>query len=143
MDWRILLERHILFGMMIPAILVFLTGFVQSIVKNKLLPSNFYLGFELSIAAIAHGFLNLAEEAHAAHKVAGQAITSVQIDQMFYTGECVAAAIGALLMTILLKQQTKESYERITSGISLGILGNLLGGTVLSVIVFLKLMGTI
>lgn len=131
---------------MIPLMVCGFAGTVQSIVKNSWLYSNFYLGIELSLAAFAHGLLNVAEEAHHMEKFGDP---SIQIgDHMFYTVVCILAAVGALLGSIALEQRIAlkkrdEDYQRLNGGVLLGLVGNLLGGSVLMMFILMKLQGVI
>jgi hypothetical protein len=64
---------------------------------------------------------------------------------MFYTTLCLLAAIGALLAAMALHQRFDVLAEdatdniRTARGIWLGIVSNLLGGSVLAMFIFMKL----
>lgn len=138
------MEMHVFWGLMIPVAFLGFTGLVKSIVKKEMLWSNFYLGIDIALAALANAVVNIVDGAHQIemHTVSPSDIAS----QMLYTSLCILASIGVLLGAMALHQRFEEEADRegldknrLKRGIWLGIVGNLMGGSVLAMFIYMKL----
>jgi hypothetical protein len=138
------MEKHIFLGLLIPVVFFGFTGLVKSIVKKEWLWSNFYLGIDIALAALANGIVNIVDGVHQAEST--PSISADFGNQMFYTAMCIVVAIGSLFGVMALHQRFEVladnpeiKRDRIKRGIWLGIIGNLLGGSVLAMYIYLKL----
>jgi hypothetical protein len=134
------MEKHIFLGLMIPVIFFGIAGMAKSLVKSLWIWSNFYLGIDISLAALANGIVNIVDGAHQAEKIL---TPSAELEsQMYYTSICIIAAVGALFGTMGLHQRfdvPDDGNPRRKRGILLGIVSNLLGAAVLAMFIFMKL----
>jgi len=137
------MEKHIFLGLMIPVVFFAFTGLVKSIVKKEWLWSNFYLGIDIALAALANGIVNIVDSAHQMESASGPSIGAIYGNHMYYTTLCILAAVGALFGTMVVHQRFEiddpEGNYRVQRGIWLGVVGNLLGGSVLAMFIYMKL----
>jgi hypothetical protein len=140
------MEKHILLGLLIPVFFFAFAGMAKSLVKNQWVWSNFYLGIDISLAALANGIVNIVDGVHQSEKVL---TPNLQLgSQMYYTSICIVAAVGALFGTMGLHQRfdvpcDEPGNRRWKRGILLGVVSNLFGVAVLAMFIFMKLRGTI
>ena len=140
------MEKHVFLGLLIPVIFFGIAGMAKSLVRNQWTWSNFYLGIDIALAALANGIVNIVDGAHQSE---ASTILSTQLGgHMYYTSICIVAAIGALFGTMGLHQRFDVPDEdaqntRKMRGILLGIVSNMLGVAVLAMFIFMKLRGTI
>jgi len=139
------MEKHIFLGLMIPVAFFGFTGFAKSIVRKEWIWSNFYLGIDIALAALANGIVNIVDGAHQMETAVGSTVGTIYGNQMYYTSLCILAAVGALFGTIVLHQRFEVLPEpatgnhKIQRGIWLGVFSNLLGGAVLAMFIYMKL----
>jgi hypothetical protein len=141
-----MMDKHVFWGLLIPVIFFFFAGMVKSLVKNQWIWSNFYLGIDISLAALANGIINIVDgvNQNEKHLIPNPDFAS----QMFYTSICIVVGVAALLGTMGLHQRfdvpTEEnSNQRWKRGILLGGVSNLIGMAVLATFIIMKLRGAI
>lgn len=134
------MEKHLVLGLLVPVVFFVFTGMVKSIVKKDWIWSNFYLGIDIALAALANGIVNILDDAHQMEGMSKLPAASTDFgNQMFYTSLCILAAVGALFGAMVVHQRYEEDNQRWKRGIWLGVIGNLLGGAVLGMFIFMKL----
>ncbi|HEV2711414.1 MAG TPA: hypothetical protein VGU67_14455 [Edaphobacter sp.] len=140
------MEKHIFLGLLIPVIFFGFTGLVKSLIKKELLWSNFYLGTDIALAALANGIVNMVDGAHQVeHALPGSVMAAQFGNSMFYTAVCILAAVGALFGVMALHQrfdvllEGEEGNSPWVRGIWLGVVSNLLGASVLTMFIYMKL----
>lgn len=138
------MEKHIALGLFIPVVFFGFTGLVKSIVQKEWLWSNFYLGIDIALAALANGIVNIVDGAHQAETSGGGELGN----HMYYTALCLVAAVGALFSAMALHQRFEVADQqadgvtgnrRLKRGIWLGVVSNLIGGSVLAMFIYMKL----
>jgi hypothetical protein len=140
------MEKHIFVGLLIPVAFLGFTGFVKSLIKKELMWSNFYLGIDIALAALANGIVNILDEVHVNEQFATP--TAEFVNQMYYTSVFLVCALGALLVTMTLHQKFEVAdvsgvpltrQQRVWRGLWLGVISNTLGGALLAVFIYMKL----
>ena len=137
------MEVHVLWGLLIPVLFLLFAGLVKSLVRKEVIWSNFYLGVDATLAALANGIVNIVDGVHEAEH-SPQAATAFA-EHMFYTSSFLTAAIGALLIVMAVHQrfEVEQGNSRIWRGIMLGAVSNLIGGGLLGAFIYMKLGGLI
>jgi hypothetical protein len=136
------MEKHIALGLFIPVAFFGFTGAVKSIVQKEWLWSNFYLGIDIALAALANGIVNIVDGVHQTDSLPTMPYEFGT--HMYYTSMCILAAVGALFGAMALHQRFDATPDdsgnlRLRRGIWLGIVGNLIGGSVLAMFIYMKL----
>jgi len=140
------MEKHILIGLTIPVLFLGFTGLTKSLIRRELFWSNFYLGVDIALAAMANGIVNIVDEVHIA-ELAGYPREFG--DRMVSTVILLVASFGALLVVMFIHQRWEEpaassaNNRRWVRGIWLGLVSNAIGGFVLGAFIYWKLKGQI
>jgi hypothetical protein len=138
------MEVHVLWGLVIPVIFLLFTGLVKSLVKKEFLWSNFYLGVDATLAALANGVVNIVDGVHETER--SKDASAAFAGHMFYTACFLTASIGALLLVMAVHQRFEVEgggNSRMLRGIFLGGVSNILGAGLLGAYIFMKLRGLI
>ena len=136
------MELHIFLGLMIPVAFFAFTGMVKSLVKSSWTWSNFYLGMDIALAALANGIVNIVDGVHQAERLK---VPDPDFgNQMVYTSTCIVVSIGALLGSMGLHQRfdvegQENGSRRLRRGILLGVVANILGMAALGMFIYMKL----
>ena len=135
------MEIHVLLGLMIPVAFFVFTGMVKCLVKSQWAFANFYLGIDISLAAMANAIVNVVDLVHQSEGHAVDANFSWQIAR---TATCIVISFAALLITMGLHQKfdVPEQFSgnrQWARGILLGIVGNAAGICVLGLFIYWKL----
>lgn len=107
--------------------------------------SNFYLGIEMTLAALATGITNIIARAH---MIENPKCSDVPLtwEMMFCTAMFFVAAIGCLLLVLALHKKfevlsAEAGNSRMWRGILLGGVSNVLGTGLFTAFIYLKLGG--
>ena len=99
------MEKHIMLGFMIPAVFLVFAGLIRSLVRKRLVWSNFYLGLEVVLAALANALVNICERAHELEFPGQYGSDPSYGDQMTNSAVFLAAGVGILLILMVFHQQ--------------------------------------
>ena len=138
------MEIHVIWGLFIPVLFLVFTGLIKSLVRKSVNWSNFYLGLDIALAALANGVVNIVEEVHASESLPGGYPPEFG-QQMFYSAIFIAASVGCLLTVMTIHQTLEDpldgekANQKIMRGIWLGGVANLLGSGLLFSFIYLKL----
>ena len=142
------MDRHLTLTLAIPAVFLFVTGGIRSLVLGKVTWANFYLGLDLSLAALANGLVNIADIMHDIEKA--EITNAIASDRIIYTLIFIILSGGVLLVVMLIHQRwegigldvwgVKHRYSR---GLMLGVLSNLLGLATLLGFIWFRLKGVL
>jgi hypothetical protein len=139
------MDKHVVWGLLIPLLFLAFTGLARTLVRKAGLLSNFYLGIEMTLAAIATGITNIVVGAHVIENPQCSDVPlSWQI--MFNTSIFFTTAVGCLLLILTLHQKFEVLPEeagnsRMWRGILLGGVSNVLGTGLFAAFIYLKLGG--
>jgi hypothetical protein len=135
------MERHVVLALIIPVVFLGIAGVVKSLIKSQFTWGNFYLGVDLSLAALANGLINIINTLHEYENISlghdGQ-------DRILYALCCIFFSIVALFSTMLIHQNFENlvwepERHKLRRGLLMGVLCNLLGGTALIALIWLKI----
>lgn len=132
------MDKHLIFGLLIPAIFLLFTGLVKSAVKKQLLWSNFYLGLDIALAAMANAIVNIVDSVHSAEG----GYPADFGDKMVWTASFLVCAFGALLILLLIHQRWEDAEQgnfKLARGIWLGVVSNGIGAGALLAFILLRL----
>jgi hypothetical protein len=142
------MDRHLLLTLSIPALFLLVTGGIRSLVRGKVTWANFYLGLDLSLAALANGFVNVADVLHDIEKL--EITDAIAESRIIYTLIFIILS-GAVLLVVMLIHQRWEGIgldvwgvkHRRSRGLMLGVLSNILGLTTLLGFIWFRLKGVL
>jgi hypothetical protein len=142
------MDRHLCLTLVIPALFLLVTGGIRSLVRGKVTWANFYLGLDLSLAALANGLVNVADILHDVEKnaISGDIAESRTIYTLIFI-----ILSGAVLLVVMLIHQRWEGIgfdvwgvkHRGIRGVMLGVLSNILGLTTLLGFIWFRLKGVL
>lgn len=139
------MEIHVIGGLLIPPLFLVFTGLARTLVRKTGLLSNFYLGIEMTLAALATVITNIVVGAHV---IENPKCSDVPLSwqMMFNTSMFFATAVGCLLLVLTLHQKfevlpEEEGNSRMWRGILLGGVSNVLGMGLFAAFIYLKLGG--
>jgi hypothetical protein len=149
------MDQHLWLSLAIPAAFLLITGIVKSLVKSVVTWSNFYLGLDAALAALANGIVNIvdivrdAENDHGASTAAAQAVIEhARQNRELFTGAFIFSAFFVLLIVMLIHQRWEapvlkpvRSDQRVRRGVWLGIVANSIGTGALLVFIYTRLKG--
>jgi uncharacterized membrane protein YidH (DUF202 family) len=136
------MDIHVFWGLLIPVGFLGFAGMAKSLVRSCWTWANFYLGIDLSLAALANGIVNIVDVVHQAES--GSTPMVELLSKVNNSALCVFIAIGALFGTMAFHQRFEildgdQSNHRLRRGILLGLVSNLLGASVLAAFIVMKL----
>jgi hypothetical protein len=144
-DWA--LDKQLSLSLFIPVVFLALAGGIKSIVKHELFWSNFYIGIDAALAALANGVINVVDLSR------GLTLPKVAADMNIATKMCNNAIVlvvsFSVLVFVMIVHQRFDSLVpigppqswQLRRGIWLGIVANLFGAVSLGIFIFYRLQG--
>lgn len=144
------MDIHLIVGLSIPILFLVFTGCSKSLVRKGFSWSNFYLGIDATLAAIASAGINFVDTVHSMENQS----SAVNVDfgnKACYTLICILCGLGALYLTLMLHQRWEfldgvdalspkhVHRQKIARGIWLGGISNLTGALVMGVYIYFKI----
>lgn len=140
-------DIHLLFSLATPVIFLGFAGVSRSLVKVEWAPSNFYLGIDLALAALANGIINVAD---IGSTLAQQGLENTRAlsMKMAFNAYVLVLATGLLLAVMFIHQRLERLPDdfdgrRWRRGVWLGIVANGLGAGPLFLFILGRLKGTL
>ena len=130
--------------MVIPVVFLGFAGLVKSLVKGKILWSNFYLGIDAALGALANGIINVAD---LGGSIGSGEYPKALVHKLYWNTILLVASVGVLLMVMVIHQRLEGprpiDYDgrRWRRGLWLGVAANLLGGGSISLFIIGRLQG--
>ncbi len=141
------MDRHVLLALFIPAAFLGLTGLIKSLVKGKLLWSNFYLGIDITLTGLANGIVNIVDISHDIEQhpmIQGIAFSERVLNNAVF----LLLAISSLFVVMLIHQRWEQAKKarvtvpiRLTRAIWLGGISTIIGCGVLLTFIIYRLRG--